>query len=73
MYVRHGAPADRVLGISVADLKVVAKTIKGQQALACELYETGMMDAMYFAGMVGDGAQMSKEQLNKWAEGAANM
>ena len=73
VYVRHGAPADRVLGVSVADLKVIAKTIKGQQALACELYDTGIMDAMYLAGIVADGAQMSKEQLNKWAKGAANM
>lgn len=72
-YVRHGAPADRVLGVSVADLKVIAKTIKGRQALACELYETGIMDAMYLAGMVADGAAMSKEQLNRWAEGAANL
>jgi len=73
IYVRHGSPADRVLGVSVADLKVIAKTIKGQQALACELYDSGIMDAMYLAGMVADGAQMSKELLNKWAEDAANM
>jgi hypothetical protein len=31
------------------------------------------MDAMYLAGIVADGAQMSKQQLNDWAEGAANM
>jgi 3-methyladenine DNA glycosylase AlkD len=73
IYARHGMPADRVYGVSVADLKVIAKTIKGQQATACELYASGIMDAMYLAGMVADGAQMTRKQLNEWAEGAADM
>jgi 3-methyladenine DNA glycosylase AlkD len=72
-YARHGMAADRTFGVSVADLKLIAKTIKGQQALASELYETGVMDAMYLAGMVADGSQMSRQQLNAWAEGAANL
>jgi 3-methyladenine DNA glycosylase AlkD len=71
IYVRHGAPADRIFGVSVADLKVIAKAIKGQQALACDLYDTGNMDAMYLAGMVADGHQMTAKQLEAWAEGAA--
>ena len=69
-YARHGAPLERTFGVSVADLKVIAKTIKGQQALACELYATGNMDAMYLAGMVADGSQMSRKQLHEWAEGS---
>jgi hypothetical protein len=72
-YVRHGAPLDRVLGVSVADMKVIAKTIRKEQALACELYETGILDAMYLAGMVADGAQMSKKQLEAWAKGAGSL
>jgi 3-methyladenine DNA glycosylase AlkD len=40
-YARHGARADRMFGVPVADLKVIAKTIKKQQELACALYETG--------------------------------
>ena len=73
IYARHGNAMDRTFGVSVADLKVIAKSIKGQQALACQLYETGTMDAMYLAGMVADGLQMSTKQLNEWAEGAANL
>jgi hypothetical protein len=34
----HGAPLDQMFGVSVADMKVIAKQIKGQQELACELY-----------------------------------
>jgi len=73
IYARHGMPADRVYGVSVADLKVIAKTIKGQQALALELYAAGIVDAMYLAGMVANGAAMTRKQLNEWAEAAADM
>lgn len=73
IYARHGMPLDRVLGVSTADMKLIAKTIKGQQALALELYATGIMEAMYLAGMVADGAKMSRDSLNEWAEGASGM
>jgi len=73
MYARHGMPADKVLGVSVADLKTIAKRIKGNQTLALDLCDTGIMDAMYLAGMVADGSKMTKAQLEKWAAGASEM
>lgn len=69
VFRRHGAP-ENMFGCSVADMKVIAKKIKGNQELALELYETGNSDAMYLAGMVADGSQMTKTQLNKWAKDA---
>ena len=72
-YVRHGMEAERCFGVSVADLKLIAKTIKGQQALAMELYQTGKMEAMYLAGMVASGAKMTDAQLEAWAEGTHGM
>jgi 3-methyladenine DNA glycosylase AlkD len=73
IYARHGMATENMYGVSVADLKVIAKTLKGQQELACELYATGNLDAMYLAGMVADGSKMSAKELNAWAEGAANL
>lgn len=73
IYAKHGLPADRTYGVSVADMKMIAKSIKGQQGLACELYSTGIVDAMYLAGMVADGKQMSAKELEQWAIGAAGM
>jgi 3-methyladenine DNA glycosylase AlkD len=70
---RHGLPADRMYGVSIADLKMIAKNIKGEQALACELYATGNVDAMYLAGLVANGAQLTKPDLEKWATGAIGM
>ena len=68
-YSRHGMPED-MFGVSIADLKVIAKKIKGNQSLAYELYESGNYDAMYLAGIVADGSQMSKKQLETWAKTA---
>ena len=69
-FVNHGAPADKMFGVSVGDMQVIAKKIKGQQDLACELYDTDNSDAMYLAGMVADGSLMTKKQLDSWAKKA---
>jgi len=66
---RHGA-GDDLYGVRVGDMKVIAKTIKGEQELACELYDTGNYDAMYLAGLVADGRKMTKRQLDAWARKA---
>ncbi len=73
IYGRHGHPVEKVLGVSTADMKAMAKKLKGQQKFALDLYATGMMEAMYIAGMVADGKEMSKAELEAWAKGAVGM
>jgi 3-methyladenine DNA glycosylase AlkD len=72
-YARHGMSPERTFGTSVADIKTIAKSIKGQQQLACELYATGKMEAMYLAALVANGAKMTEKQLDQWAEGASDL
>lgn len=72
-YTRHGVPEGRTFGVSIADLKVIAKTIKADQQLALDLFETGNVDAMYLAGMVANGKQMTKAQLEDWAKRARGL
>ena len=67
IYSNHGV-SENMFGVKVGDLKVIAKTIKGDQELALELYDTGNVDAMYLAGIVADGRQMSRKQLETWAK-----
>ncbi len=69
-FAAHGGPPD-LYGVSVADMKVIAKQIKAEHELACALYETGNSDAMYLAGMVADGSLMTKRLLNTWARNAS--
>lgn len=72
-YARHGMDPARLYGVSVADLKLIARTIKRQQDVACALLDTGNMDAMYLAGMVADGARVTRAQLEKWVETAGGL
>ncbi len=69
IFARHGATGN-FYGVKVADLKTIAKTIKGEQELARELYATGNFDAMYLAGIVADGTQMTRPQLQSWVRAA---
>ncbi|MFT4843845.1 MAG: 3-methyladenine DNA glycosylase AlkD [Planctomycetota bacterium] len=43
IYASHGM-AGNSFGVSAADLKVFAKSIKGQHELALELYDTGKVE-----------------------------
>ena len=69
IYRKHGAKAE-MFGVKVADLKVVARKLKGDQTLALDLYRTGNLDAMYLAGLVADGRKMSRQDLEAWARAA---
>ena len=60
-----------MFGVKVGDLKQVARTIKGQQQLANDLYETQNIDAMYPSGIVADGSRMTRTQLDRWAKTAS--
>lgn len=70
-FARHGVPVDQMFGVKVGDLKTVLKKIKGRQDLALELYDTGNSDAMYLAGLVANGALMTKRKLESWAKKAS--
>jgi hypothetical protein len=69
IFVKHGA-REPFFGVKVADLKVLQKKIRGDQALALKLYATGNGDAQYLAGLVADGAAMTPAQLDAWAKSA---
>jgi hypothetical protein len=66
---RHGAPAGH-LGVKVEDLKKIQKRLKKNQALALALYDTGVPDAQYLAGLVAEPARAEEGDLRRWAETA---
>lgn len=68
--MKHGAK-EPFFGVKIADMKPIAKKIKGDQALALALYATGNGDAQYLAGMVADGARMTRQEIETWADTAA--
>jgi hypothetical protein len=67
--LNHGAK-EPFFGVKAGDLKKILKKIKKDHPLSLALYATGNTDAMYFAGLIADESQISKEQLNDWADKA---
>ncbi|MBH0156931.1 DNA alkylation repair protein [Fictibacillus sp. 5RED26] len=69
MYISNGAK-EPVFGVATGAMKPIAKKIKGNQTLAEELYATGNYDAMYFAGIIADPTVMTKNDFERWIDGA---
>ena len=69
IFINHGA-REPFYGVKVQDLKKIVKKIKKDYMLSLELYATGNSDAMYLAGLIADEDLMTKEDLQKWVEGA---
>jgi 3-methyladenine DNA glycosylase AlkD len=65
----HGAK-EPFFGVKIEDLKVFQKRIKKDYQLALDLYDTGIYDAMYLAGLIADDSQMTKKDLRRWLEKA---
>ncbi|MBL9186184.1 MAG: DNA alkylation repair protein [Opitutaceae bacterium] len=68
--LKHGA-REPFFGVRIGDMKPLQKKLKGEQALALQLYATGNSDAQYVAGLIADGARMTRAQLQRWADTAA--
>ncbi|MRG43712.1 DNA alkylation repair protein [Chitinophaga sp. SYP-B3965] len=67
--MRHGCQ-EPIYGAKVGDLKLIQKKIKNDQALALSLYDSGVYEAMYLAGLVADGSMMTEKQLEQWVQHA---
>jgi len=67
--LNHGIQ-EPVLGVSVEHLKKFQKRIKQDYQLALDLYDTGVYDAMYLAGLIADDARMTKKDLQRWVDNA---
>src|SRR3954454_15088051 len=63
--LKHGIQ-EPLLGVKVEELKKIQKRIKKDYRLALDLYDTGVYDAMYLAGLIADDGQMTKKDLQRW-------
>jgi len=67
--LRHGA-TEPIYGVKIEELKKIQKRVKKDYRLALDLYDTGVYDAMYLAGLIADDAQMTKKDLQRWVDKA---
>lgn len=63
---RFGIVGDQRMGVSVPDMRKIAKGIGKDHQLALDLWETGVPEAMIVAGMVADPDQLTEVQMEAW-------
>lgn len=66
---KHGVP-EPLFGVKIEELKKIQKRIKKDYQLALDLYDTGIYDAMYLAGLIADDHKMTAEDLRRWVKKA---
>lgn len=67
--LKHGAQ-EPFFGVKIEDLKKIRKRLGTSHELALELYESGISDAMYLAGMLVDDRRITKQELQRWIKRA---
>ena len=66
----HGTP-EPFFGVKIEDMKAkFVKPIKKDYQLALDLFDTGIYDAMYLAGLIADETKMTRKDLQHWVENA---
>ena len=63
---RFGIVGDQRMGVSVPDMRKIAKDIGKDHQLALDLWETGIPEAMIVAGMVAEPDKLTEEQMEDW-------
>ena len=65
---RFGMAVEKRLGISIPELRKLAKEIGKNHDLALELWKTGIAEARILAGMIGDYQKLTEEQMEDWVK-----
>jgi 3-methyladenine DNA glycosylase AlkD len=63
---RYGVPSDNALGVTMADMKVLAKQLGKDHALAAALWETGVYEARMVTSFVDEPSHVTPSQMDRW-------
>jgi len=66
---KYGMSVEKRLGVSIPDMRRLAKEIGRDHKLALDLWKTGTAEARIVAGMVADPAKLTEEQMEEWVKG----
>jgi len=66
---KYGMTVEQRLGVSVPNMRKLAKEIGRDHKLALDLWKTGIAEARIVAAMVGDPAKLTEEQMEEWVKG----
>ena len=63
---RYAIPSDHALGVSVADIRVLAKRLGRNHELAAALWDTGVYEARMLTSFVDEPARVTPAQMDRW-------
>ena len=63
---RYAIPSDHAYGVAVRDIKALGKILGKNQALAVDLWATGVYEARMLVSFVADPAQLTQAQMDRW-------
>ncbi len=65
---RYGMAAEQRLGVSVPDLRKLAKELGKSHELALDLWKTGIPEAKILAAMVDEPQKLTEKQMEEWVK-----
>ncbi len=65
---RYGMAAERRLGVSVPEMRKIAKEYGKDHKLALELWKTGLAEARIVAAMIDEPEKVTEEQMEEWVK-----
>ena len=65
---RYGMAVEKRLGISIPELRLLAKETGKDHRLALALWKTGIDDARILAAMIDDPQKLTEEQMEDWVK-----
>ena len=65
---RYAIPSDHAYGVPVRDIKTLGTKLGRNQPLAVALWDTGVYEARMLVSFVGDPAQLSPAQMDRWCK-----
>jgi len=65
---RYGINIQNRLGVSIPELRKMAKTIGKDHGLAARLWRTGIADARILAAMIEDPEMLDEKQMENWVK-----
>jgi len=57
---------DQRMGVSVPDMRKIAKAVGKNHQLALDLWDTGVPEGMIVAGMIAEPNELTEEQMEDW-------
>lgn len=66
---RFGITGDKRLGVSIPNIRRIARTFGHDHVLALALWDTGIPDARIVAGLVAEPARLTSRQMDAWVKG----